>query len=173
MELTAQFDPERFWQVHRSTIINLDHLAGTRRDEASRLFVRVRGHARERAAGEPGVRAPVQGDVRVGGNSTSAASRDPAHEAQTSQQQGPGAWLRYGRQCREVGACHAALVADGHDRAAATVPGEYVDVVAVEIVAAVEHQQQATDDRVVKFRWSDDKADRPRRRGSSGCRRHR
>lgn len=47
MELTAQLDPERFWQVHRSTIINLDHLAGTRRDEASRLFVRVRGHARE------------------------------------------------------------------------------------------------------------------------------
>ena len=47
MELAAQLDPERFWQVHRSTIINLDHLAGTRRDEASRLFVRVRGHARE------------------------------------------------------------------------------------------------------------------------------
>jgi DNA-binding LytR/AlgR family response regulator len=43
VELAAQLDPERFWQVHRSTIINLDHLAGTRRDEASRLFVRVRG----------------------------------------------------------------------------------------------------------------------------------
>ncbi|NCT83412.1 MAG: response regulator transcription factor [Comamonadaceae bacterium] len=46
-ELAGQLDPEQFWQVHRSTIINLDHLAGTRRDEASRLFVRVRGHARE------------------------------------------------------------------------------------------------------------------------------
>ena len=42
-ELASQLDPERFWQVHRSTIINLDHLAGTRRDEQSRLFVRVRG----------------------------------------------------------------------------------------------------------------------------------
>jgi DNA-binding LytR/AlgR family response regulator len=46
-ELAGQLDPERFWQVHRSTIINLDHLAGTRRDEQSRLFVRVRGQGRE------------------------------------------------------------------------------------------------------------------------------
>jgi DNA-binding LytR/AlgR family response regulator len=46
-ELAGQLDPEVFWQVHRSTIINLDHLAGTRRDEQSRLFVRVRGQARE------------------------------------------------------------------------------------------------------------------------------
>jgi len=42
-ELAGQLDPDRFWQVHRSTIINLDHLAGTRRDEQSRLFVRIRG----------------------------------------------------------------------------------------------------------------------------------
>ena len=47
VELAAQLDPELFWQVHRSTIINLDHLAGTRRDEQSRLFVRVRGLGRE------------------------------------------------------------------------------------------------------------------------------
>lgn len=46
-ELAGQLDPDLFWQVHRSTIINLDHLAGTRRDEQSRLFVRVRGHGRE------------------------------------------------------------------------------------------------------------------------------
>jgi DNA-binding LytR/AlgR family response regulator len=43
-ELAAQLDGEQFWQIHRSTIINLHHLAGTRRDEASRLFVRVKGH---------------------------------------------------------------------------------------------------------------------------------
>ncbi|RZJ06925.1 MAG: response regulator transcription factor [Rubrivivax sp.] len=42
-ELAGQLDPDRFWQVHRSTIINLDHLAGTRRDDQSRLFVRIRG----------------------------------------------------------------------------------------------------------------------------------
>jgi len=46
-ELAGQLDPDRFWQVHRSTIINLDHLAGTRRDGQSRLFVRIRGQARE------------------------------------------------------------------------------------------------------------------------------
>ena len=46
-ELAAQLDPERFVQVHRSTIVNLDHLAGTRRDELSRMFVRMRGHAGE------------------------------------------------------------------------------------------------------------------------------
>jgi len=47
VELAEQLDPEQFWQVHRSTLINLAHLAGTRRDEASRLFVRIRSHARE------------------------------------------------------------------------------------------------------------------------------
>jgi DNA-binding LytR/AlgR family response regulator len=46
-ELASQLDPQRFAQVHRSTIVNLDHLAGTRRDEMSRLFVRIRGHAAE------------------------------------------------------------------------------------------------------------------------------
>jgi DNA-binding LytR/AlgR family response regulator len=46
-ELLGQLDPARFVQVHRSTIVNLDHLATTRRDEASRLFLRLRGHAGE------------------------------------------------------------------------------------------------------------------------------
>lgn len=47
VELVAQLEPEQFWQVHRSTLVNLDYLAGTRRDEASRLFLRIKGHARE------------------------------------------------------------------------------------------------------------------------------
>jgi DNA-binding LytR/AlgR family response regulator len=46
-ELVQQLDPAQFWQVHRSTVINLRHVAGTRRDELSRLFVRLRGHAAE------------------------------------------------------------------------------------------------------------------------------
>jgi DNA-binding LytR/AlgR family response regulator len=46
-ELAQQLDPAQFTQVHRSTIVNLAHLAGTRRDEASRLFLRLRGHAQE------------------------------------------------------------------------------------------------------------------------------
>jgi DNA-binding LytR/AlgR family response regulator len=43
VELAAQLDGAQFWQVHRSTIVNLAHLAGTRRDEASRLFLRMAG----------------------------------------------------------------------------------------------------------------------------------
>jgi len=46
-ELAARLDPEHFCQVHRATIVNLAHLAGTRRDEASRLFLRMRGYATE------------------------------------------------------------------------------------------------------------------------------
>jgi len=40
-------DEHKFWQIHRSSIVNLAHLAGTRRDEASRLFVRIAGCADE------------------------------------------------------------------------------------------------------------------------------
>jgi len=46
-ELSAQLNPAQFVQIHRSTLINLAHLAGTRRDESSRLFVRMRGHTGE------------------------------------------------------------------------------------------------------------------------------
>ena len=46
-ELAAQLDPLLFVQIHRSTIVNLAHLAGTRRDDTSRLFVRLRGHPSE------------------------------------------------------------------------------------------------------------------------------
>jgi DNA-binding LytR/AlgR family response regulator len=47
VDLAAQLDAGQFWQIHRSTIINMNHLAGTRRDEASRLFVRMKHHTRE------------------------------------------------------------------------------------------------------------------------------
>jgi DNA-binding LytR/AlgR family response regulator len=46
-ELLAQLDPAQFAQVHRSTIVNLDHLGGTRRDDASRLWLRLRGCPQE------------------------------------------------------------------------------------------------------------------------------
>lgn len=42
-ELIDGLDPEVFWQVHRSTIVNMEHVAGTRRDDSGRLFVRMRG----------------------------------------------------------------------------------------------------------------------------------
>jgi DNA-binding LytR/AlgR family response regulator len=46
-DLAAQLDPARFRQVHRSTIVNLRHVVGTRRDELSRLFLTLRGHPGE------------------------------------------------------------------------------------------------------------------------------
>ncbi|MBI5269008.1 MAG: response regulator transcription factor [Burkholderiales bacterium] len=46
-ELAGQLDPEQFWQVHRSTLVNLAFLESTRRDEASRLWLRLRGLAQE------------------------------------------------------------------------------------------------------------------------------
>ena len=46
-ELAAQLDPDVFWQVHRATLVDLRFVAGTRRDELSRLFVRLQGHAAE------------------------------------------------------------------------------------------------------------------------------
>jgi len=46
-ELAEQLDPGQFWQIHRATLVNLDYLAGTRRDDSSRLFVRIRGHGSE------------------------------------------------------------------------------------------------------------------------------
>lgn len=52
-ELAAQLDPAQFWQVHRSTLINLAWLDSTRRDQASRLFLRMRGHAGELPVSRP------------------------------------------------------------------------------------------------------------------------
>ena len=46
-ELAPQLDASQFWQIHRSTLVNLRYLAGTRRNEASRLFVRIKGYAQE------------------------------------------------------------------------------------------------------------------------------
>lgn len=46
-ELASQLDPARYCQVHRATLINLDHLDSARRDENSRLFLRMRGHGAE------------------------------------------------------------------------------------------------------------------------------
>jgi DNA-binding LytR/AlgR family response regulator len=46
-DMLDALDPEQFWQVHRSTIVNMNFVQGTRRDEASRLFVRLRGIDKE------------------------------------------------------------------------------------------------------------------------------
>ena len=38
-ELLAELDPEKFWQVHRGTIVNLDAVAGVLREDAERQFI--------------------------------------------------------------------------------------------------------------------------------------
>ena len=46
-ELVAGLDAEQFWQIHRSTIVNMNFVSGTRRDDAARLFVKLRGRKNE------------------------------------------------------------------------------------------------------------------------------
>jgi DNA-binding LytR/AlgR family response regulator len=46
-ELEAQLDPALFTRIHRSTLINLQHVHATRRDDSGRLFVRMKNHPRE------------------------------------------------------------------------------------------------------------------------------
>ena len=38
-DLLAELDPEKFWQVHRGTIVNLDAVSGVLREDAERQFV--------------------------------------------------------------------------------------------------------------------------------------
>jgi DNA-binding LytR/AlgR family response regulator len=41
-ELAAQLDAEVFWQVHRSTLVNMNAVAATRRDLGGRVFVKLK-----------------------------------------------------------------------------------------------------------------------------------
>ena len=43
-ELVPQLDPQQFWQIHRSTIVNLAAVAAVTRDESGRQRVQVHGH---------------------------------------------------------------------------------------------------------------------------------
>ena len=41
-ELAESLDPQTFWQIHRSTLVNMNHVASTRRDLGGRTFVKLR-----------------------------------------------------------------------------------------------------------------------------------
>jgi DNA-binding LytR/AlgR family response regulator len=41
-DLVAQLDPERFWQIHRGTIVNVEHVDTTTRDFTGRVRVKLR-----------------------------------------------------------------------------------------------------------------------------------
>jgi DNA-binding LytR/AlgR family response regulator len=42
-ELVDELDPQVFWQIHRSTLVNTNHIAGVTRDFRGRQIVSVRG----------------------------------------------------------------------------------------------------------------------------------
>src|SRR3989440_4279684 len=42
-ELIAELDPQQFWQIHRSTLINAQAIAGIVRDERGRQLVAIKG----------------------------------------------------------------------------------------------------------------------------------
>jgi DNA-binding LytR/AlgR family response regulator len=46
-ELAGQLDPDDFMQIHRSVIVNMNAVAGTRRDLTGKTYVRLRECARE------------------------------------------------------------------------------------------------------------------------------
>ena len=39
----AQLDADRFWQIHRGTIVNVAHVAATTRDLTGRVKVKLKG----------------------------------------------------------------------------------------------------------------------------------
>ncbi len=43
-ELIDELDPETFWQIHRSTLVNTKAIAGVSRDMRGRQLVSVKGH---------------------------------------------------------------------------------------------------------------------------------
>ncbi|MFT3666463.1 LytR/AlgR family response regulator transcription factor [Piscinibacter sp.] len=43
-ELLPQLDPQRFWQVHRGTVVRCDAIASALRDDAGKLTLTLRGH---------------------------------------------------------------------------------------------------------------------------------
>jgi len=42
-ELLSELDPEKFWQIHRGTIVNLDAVTAVLREDAERQFVLLKG----------------------------------------------------------------------------------------------------------------------------------
>jgi DNA-binding LytR/AlgR family response regulator len=43
-DLAEQLDPELFWQIHRSTLVNVNAIAGVSRDLRGRHLVLVKDH---------------------------------------------------------------------------------------------------------------------------------
>jgi len=46
-ELVDEVDPHKFWQIHRSTLVNVAAIAGVQRDYRGRQLVSIKGHAQK------------------------------------------------------------------------------------------------------------------------------
>jgi DNA-binding LytR/AlgR family response regulator len=44
-ELLPQLDPQRFWQIHRGTVVRADAIATAVREESGKVTLTLRGHA--------------------------------------------------------------------------------------------------------------------------------
>jgi len=55
-ELSEELDPEQFWQIHRSTLVNVSAIAGVHRDFRGRLRVRLKNRKETLPVSEPFVR---------------------------------------------------------------------------------------------------------------------
>ena len=52
-ELADELDPNSFWQIHRSTLVNVGAIAGVHRDFKGRLRVRLKDRKETLAVSEP------------------------------------------------------------------------------------------------------------------------
>jgi DNA-binding LytR/AlgR family response regulator len=46
-ELVDELNPEHFWQIHRSTLVNVREIDSVTRDDRGRQIVSVRGHGQK------------------------------------------------------------------------------------------------------------------------------
>ena len=51
-EIAAALDPATFWQIHRSTIVNINAVAGVRREIGGHLRVRLKARKETLAVSE-------------------------------------------------------------------------------------------------------------------------
>ncbi len=52
-DLVEEVDPEQFWQIHRSTVVNVSAIAGVHRDYKGRLHVRLKNRKETFTVSEP------------------------------------------------------------------------------------------------------------------------
>jgi DNA-binding LytR/AlgR family response regulator len=52
-ELLEELDPQSFWQIHRSTIVNVSAIAGVSRDFAGHLFVKLKARKETLPVSQP------------------------------------------------------------------------------------------------------------------------